>query len=70
MTWAILGDGSRVLVHTELGSQESYEDWLEHFRGPVRRGLPTPLITVSTAGACAPRTPWSAASSRSGAARR
>lgn len=50
VTWAILADGSRVLVHMELGSKESYEDWLEHFRGLVRRGLPTPL-TVTTDGA-------------------
>jgi len=50
VTWAILGDGSRVLVHMELGSKESYEDWLEHFRGLVQRGLPTPL-TVTTNGA-------------------
>jgi len=50
VTWAILSDGSRVLVHMSLGSKESYEDWLEHFRSLVRRGLPMPL-TVTTDGA-------------------
>lgn len=40
VTWAILADGSRVLVHMELGGKESYEDWLEHFRGLVRWGCP------------------------------
>jgi len=50
VTWAILGDGSKVLVHRSLGNTERYEDWLEHFRDVVRRGLTTPL-TVTTDGA-------------------
>lgn len=50
VTWGILGDGSKVLVHLSLGSKESYEDWLDHFRDLVRRGLATPL-TVTTDGA-------------------
>jgi transposase-like protein len=50
VTWAILLDGSKVLIHMSLGNKESYEDWLEHFRDLVRRGLPTPL-TVTTDGA-------------------
>lgn len=50
VTWAILGDGSKVLVHLSLGNKERYEDWLEHFRDLVRRGLKTPL-TVTTDGA-------------------
>ncbi len=50
VTWGILGDGSKVLIHLSLGNKESYEDWLEHFRDLVRRGLPTPL-TVTTDGA-------------------
>lgn len=50
VTWAILRDGSKVLVHMSLGNKESYEHWLEHFRDLVRRGLPTPL-TVTTDGA-------------------
>jgi transposase-like protein len=50
VTWGILGDGSKVLVHLNLGNKESYEDWLDHLRDLVRRGLPTPL-TVTTDGA-------------------
>lgn len=50
VTWAILADGSKVLVHMALGNRERYEDWLEHFRDLVRRGLRTPL-TVTTDGA-------------------
>jgi len=50
VTWAILSDGSKVLVHLSLGNKERYEDWLEHFRDLVRRGLKTPL-TVTTDGA-------------------
>jgi transposase-like protein len=50
VTWGILGDGSKVLIHLSLGNKESYEDWLEHLRDLVRRGLQTPL-TVTTDGA-------------------
>jgi transposase-like protein len=50
VTWAILADGSTVLVHLRLGNQESDDHWLEHVRDLVRRGLPVPL-TVTTDGA-------------------
>jgi transposase-like protein len=50
VTWAILGDGSKVLIHMSLGNRESYDDWLEHLRDLVRRGLGVPL-TVTTDGA-------------------
>ncbi|MFQ5933902.1 MAG: IS256 family transposase [Dehalococcoidia bacterium] len=50
VTWAILADGSKVLIHMSLGNKESYHDWLEHFRDLMRRGLPVPL-TVTTDGA-------------------
>ncbi|MCL6580338.1 MAG: transposase [Firmicutes bacterium] len=50
VTWGILGDGSKVLIHLSLGNKESCEDWLDHLRDLVRRGLPTPL-TVTTDGA-------------------
>jgi transposase-like protein len=43
-------DGSKVLIHLSLGSKESCEDWLEHLRDLVRRGLGVPL-TVTTDGA-------------------
>jgi transposase-like protein len=50
VTWGILLDGSKVLIHLSLGNKESAEAWLDHFRDLVRRGLPTPL-TVTTDGA-------------------
>ncbi|MBT9258216.1 MAG: transposase [Clostridiales bacterium] len=50
LTWAMLRDGGKVLLHMSLGDKESERDWLEHFRRLVRRGLPTPL-TVTTDGA-------------------
>lgn len=50
VTWAILADGRKVLLHLGVGNQERYEAWLKHFRDMVRRGLPTPL-TVTTDGA-------------------
>jgi len=50
VTWAILRDGCKVLLHMSLGSKESERDWLEHFRSLVRRGLRPPL-TVTTDGA-------------------
>jgi transposase-like protein len=50
VTWGILRDGSKVLLHMGLGNKESHDGWLEHFRGLVSRGLPTPL-TVTGDGA-------------------
>jgi putative transposase len=50
VTWAVCSDGSRVLLHMSLGSKESGDAWLEHFRSLVSRNLPTPL-TVTTDGA-------------------
>ncbi len=50
VTWAICSDGSKVLLHMSLGSKESHEAWLEHFRSLVSRNLPTPL-TITTDGA-------------------
>jgi transposase-like protein len=50
VTWAILTDGSKVLVHISLGYKESHESWLEHFRSLVSRNLPSPL-TVTSDGA-------------------
>ena len=46
VSWGILSDGSKVLIHLSLGNKESYEDWLDH----LRRGLGIPL-TVTTDGA-------------------
>src|SRR3982751_300622 len=50
VTWGILRDGSKVLLHMSLGNKGSGESWLEHFRSLVSRGLPTPL-TVTSDGA-------------------
>jgi putative transposase len=50
VSWGILRDGSKVLLHMSLGNRESTESWLEHFRSLVSRGLPTPL-TVTSDGA-------------------
>src|SRR5690606_29024769 len=43
VTWAILREGCKVLLHMSLGGKGSDRDWLEHFRGLVRRGLHPPL---------------------------
>jgi transposase-like protein len=50
VTWGILLDGSKVLIHLSLGNKESHESWLEHFRSVVQRNLPEPL-TVTSDGA-------------------
>lgn len=50
VTWGILLDGSKVLIHMSLGNKESRDSWLEHFRSLVERGLPEPL-TVTSDGA-------------------
>jgi len=50
VSWGILRDGSKVLLHMSLGSKESHDSWLEHFRSLVSRGMPTPL-TVTSDGA-------------------
>jgi putative transposase len=39
VTWAILADGSKVLLHTSAGSKESSVCWLDHFRSLLSRGL-------------------------------
>jgi transposase-like protein len=50
VSWGILRDGSKVLLHMSLGNKESHDGWLEHLRSLVSRGLPTPL-TVTSDGA-------------------
>jgi putative transposase len=50
VTWGILLDGSRVLIHMSLGNKESQASWQEHFRSLIQRGLPNPL-TVTSDGA-------------------
>ena len=50
VSWGILRDGSKVLLHMSLGNKESHDGWLEHFRSLVSRGMPTPL-TITSDGA-------------------
>jgi transposase-like protein len=50
VSWGILRDGSKALLHMSLGNKESHDGWLEHFRSLVSRGMPTPL-TVTSDGA-------------------
>jgi transposase-like protein len=50
VTWGILSDGSKILLHMSLGNKESQSSWLEHFRSLVSRNLPAPL-TVTSDGA-------------------
>jgi transposase-like protein len=50
VSWGILRDGSKVLLHMSLGNKESGDSWLEHFRSLVSRGMPAPL-TVTSDGA-------------------
>lgn len=50
VTWAILSDGSKVLLHISQGNKESHENWLEHFRSLLARNLPAPL-TITSDGA-------------------
>lgn len=50
VTWGILADGSKVLLHISQGNKESHESWLEHFRSLVARNLPSPL-TITSDGA-------------------
>ena len=50
VSWGILSDGSKALLHMSLGNKESADSWLEHFRSLVSRNLPTPL-TVTSDGA-------------------
>jgi putative transposase len=50
VSWGILRDGTKMLLHMSLGNKESGDSWLEHFRSLVSRGMPTPL-TVTSDGA-------------------
>jgi transposase-like protein len=50
VTWGILLDGSKALIHISLGQKESQASWTEHFRSLIQRGLPNPL-TVTSDGA-------------------
>jgi putative transposase len=45
--WAILRDGSKVLLHLDLGNKESHQAWVNFFRSLLRRGLSTPVAITS-----------------------
>lgn len=45
--WAILQDGTKVLLHLALGNKESYEAWRDFFRSMRARGLATPVSVTS-----------------------
>ena len=46
---AINSCGEREVVGFQMGSAESYESWLEFFRGLVARGLGIPMLVISDA---------------------
>jgi putative transposase len=50
VSWAVLLDGSRMLLHLSLGNKESAESWTDHFRSLVSRGMKSPL-TITSDGA-------------------
>jgi len=50
VAWGITSDGSKVLLHLDLGNKESHEAWLGFFRSMKSRGLPDP-VSVTTDGA-------------------
>ena len=45
--WAILGDGTKVLLHLALGNKESYDAWRAFFRSMQARGLASPVSITS-----------------------
>ena len=50
VAWGITSDGSKVLLHLDLGNKESHEAWLGFFRSMKGRGLSDP-VSVTTDGA-------------------
>lgn len=46
---AINADGEKEIVGFQMGAAESYESWMEFFRGLVARGLGNPLLVISDA---------------------
>ncbi len=47
VVWGILEDGRKILLGMKLGNKESYEDWLDFFRGLKKRGLKGPVLGTS-----------------------
>lgn len=44
--YALLEDGSPVLLHVDLGPRESYDAWLSFLQDMVARGLRAPLLVI------------------------
>jgi transposase-like protein len=47
VAWGVLSDGSKVLLHMDLGSKESHGAWLDFFRSMRSRGLSDPVSVTS-----------------------
>jgi transposase-like protein len=47
VAWGITLEGQKVLLGVQLGSRESYEDWLDFGRDLVARGLGAPAMLIA-----------------------
>lgn len=47
VAWGMTVDGRKVLLGLQLGSRESYTDWLDFARDLTRRGLACPTLVVA-----------------------
>ncbi len=47
VAWGVTLEGRRVLLGLQLGSRESYEDWLDFGRDLLARGLKPPALLVA-----------------------
>jgi putative transposase len=47
VAWGVTLEGSKVLLGLQLGSRESYEDWLDFGRDLIGRGLRAPALIVA-----------------------
>jgi putative transposase len=47
VAWGVTLEGRKVLLGLQLGSRESYEDWLDFGRDLVSRGLRVPALVVA-----------------------
>jgi len=47
VAWGVTLEGGKVLLGLQLGSRESYEDWLDFGRDLIARGLRPPVLLVA-----------------------
>jgi transposase-like protein len=47
VAWGVTLEGRKVLLGLQLGSRESYEDWLDFGRDLTRRGMRPPALVVA-----------------------